>query len=80
MPIIDSTAATTIEGFVRKVTRNHVAVYVTGARPAVRRELLTHGVREPVVHFRETLELAVAEAHAALGKPGAPAPVALGAR
>ena len=80
VPIIDSTAATTIEGFVRKVTRNHVAVYVTGARPAVRRELLTHGVREPVVHFRETLELAVAEAHAALGKPGAPAPVALGAR
>jgi sulfate permease, SulP family len=63
VPIIDSTAAATIEGFVRKAARHSAAVYVAGARPAVRRVLMTHGVRPPQVRFKSKLADAVAIAH-----------------
>ncbi|MEP7312669.1 MAG: SulP family inorganic anion transporter, partial [Pseudomonadota bacterium] len=65
--IIDSTAAITIEGFVRKARKHHAAVYITGAGREVRQELLTHGVREPQVAFREDVSAAIAEARAAIG-------------
>lgn len=62
VPIIDSTAAATIEGFARKARRHRAAVYVAGARPAVRRVLLTHGVRPPQVRFKSKLADALAVA------------------
>jgi sulfate permease, SulP family len=62
--VIDSTAAATIEGFVRKARRNHALVYIAGALPAVRRILLTHGVRPPDVRFAAGLDDAIAAAHA----------------
>jgi len=62
VPIIDSTAAITIEGFVRRARKHHAAVYVSGASVAVRRELLTHGLREPLVRYREDVDSAVDEA------------------
>jgi sulfate permease, SulP family len=62
VPIIDSTAAVTIEGFVRKARRHHAVVFVTGAAVAVRRELLVHGLREPEVRYRDSLDTALAEA------------------
>ncbi|HEV7368562.1 SulP family inorganic anion transporter [Arenibaculum sp.] len=64
VPDLDSTAATTIEGFVRKVERRGAAVYVAGARRPVRRVLLTHGVRPPRVRFKPTLAGALAAARA----------------
>lgn len=60
--VLDSTAAATIEGFVRKARRHGAAVYVTGAHPGIRRVLLTHGVRPPGVKFRP--DIATAEASA----------------
>ena len=78
VPLLDSTAAATIEGFVRKARRRGAAVYIAGAKPPVRRLLLTHGLRPPELRFRSTLAEAVAAAH---GRPGprgaAPVPVAL---
>jgi SulP family sulfate permease len=62
--VIDSTAAATIEGFVRKATRKRATIYVAGALPAVRRLLLTHGVRLPQVHFAATTDTAIAAARA----------------
>jgi SulP family sulfate permease len=62
VPMIDSTAASTIEGFARKARRNRAAVYVSGARPAIRRILLAHGVRPPHVRFKTALADAVAAA------------------
>ncbi|HLZ67152.1 MAG TPA: SulP family inorganic anion transporter [Aliidongia sp.] len=59
VPIIDSTAAATIEGFARKARRHGAAVYVAGARPALRRVLLTYGVRPPRVRFKTKLADAV---------------------
>jgi sulfate permease, SulP family len=67
--VIDSTAAATIEGFARKARRHHASVYVAGALPAVRRILLTHGVRPPDVRFAANLEEAIAAARAAIGHP-----------
>jgi SulP family sulfate permease len=66
VPMIDSTAATTIEGLVRKARRQRAKLYVAGARSGVRRVLLTHGVRPPNVRFRANLADAVAAAHAKL--------------
>jgi len=72
VPMLDSTAAATIDGFVRKAQRRGAAVYIAGARPSVRRVLLMHGVRPPRVRFRTALEDAIAAAH---GKVTEPPPV-----
>jgi SulP family sulfate permease len=71
VPILDSTAANTVEGFVRKAGRQGAVIYLTGTRPAIRRVLLTHGVRPPKVRFKSTIAEAVAAAHARLAEPPA---------
>jgi SulP family sulfate permease len=68
VPVLDSTAAATIEGFARKAQRNGAAVYLAGARPQIRRMLLTHGVRPPLVRYKATLTDAIASARAAAKK------------
>ena len=60
VPVLDSTAGATIEGFVRKAHRQGAAVYISGAQPPVRRVLLTYGVRPPSVRFKSTLADALA--------------------
>ena len=62
VPVLDSTAAATINGFARKARRQGAALYVAAARPQIRRVLLTHGVRPPHVRFKTKLADAVAAA------------------
>jgi SulP family sulfate permease len=62
VPMLDSTAASTIESFVRKAERRHAAVHIAGAIPGVRQVLLSAGVRPPHVHFDRTVEEAIAAA------------------
>jgi len=62
VPMLDSTAAATIEGFARKARRQGARVYVAGAGPAIRRILLLHGVRPPLVRYKRRLADAVAAA------------------
>jgi SulP family sulfate permease len=64
VPVLDSTAAATVEGFVRKAHRHGAIVFIAGARPPIRRVLLFHGVRPPRVRFRTGLAEAVAAARA----------------
>jgi SulP family sulfate permease len=64
VPLLDSTAAATIDGFARKARRQGAAVYIAGADRAIRRVLLTHGVRPPQVRFRSTVADAIAAARA----------------
>jgi sulfate permease, SulP family len=59
--MIDSTAATTVAGFVHKQRKRRARVFITGAAIAVRRELLVHGVREPEVRFLPDVATAVEE-------------------
>ncbi len=78
--MIDSTAATTVAGFVRKQRRRGARVFITGAPDPVRRELLSHGVQEPEVDFRANVAVALQECRSApppapgsaFGPPSAP--------
>lgn len=66
VPVLDSSAAATLEGFVRQAVRRHTRIYFAGARAPVRLALQMHGVRQPPVRFVASLEAAVALAHANL--------------
>jgi sulfate permease, SulP family len=68
--ILDSTAAATIEGFLRKARRSGAKVYITGASRPIRRVLLMHGVRPPDARFRSTIADAFAAAHCVLDTRG----------
>jgi SulP family sulfate permease len=71
VPILDSTAAATIAGFVRKRRLQGIAIYITGARPPIRRALLSHGVRPPGVHYRSSIAEALASHHRQAAPPPA---------
>lgn len=62
--LLDSTGAATLEGFVRKANRRGAVVQIAGARRAVRRTLLIHGIRRPRVRFASSVSEAVAAGHA----------------
>ena len=64
VPLLDSTAASTIESFVRKAGRRHAAVHIAGANPGVRRVLESHEVRAPHVMFDANVVEALAAARA----------------
>jgi SulP family sulfate permease len=70
VPLLDSSAAATLNGFVRKAARWRARVYVAGARPAVRRMLLRHGVRQPEVRFMASVPAAVAQARTVMQAGG----------
>jgi sulfate permease, SulP family len=72
VPVIDSTAAAAVEGFVRKAESRKAAVYVAGARPPIRRILLQHGVRPPQVRFRAGFADALTAARHGLENSDAP--------
>jgi SulP family sulfate permease len=56
--VLDSTAAVTIEGFARRAGKRGALVYIVGAKPAIRRALLAHGLR-PHARFKQTVADAV---------------------
>ncbi|MGO4123297.1 SulP family inorganic anion transporter [Inquilinus sp. YAF38] len=66
VPVIDSTAAATIEGFVRKARRQGATITIAGARRPVLRALLIHGVRPPLVRFKADPAEALAAARRAV--------------
>jgi len=47
----------------RNAARRHVAVFISGAAPAVRQLLATHGVEAPLVRYETTLDAAFAAGH-----------------
>jgi sulfate permease, SulP family len=58
VPIVDSTAAAMLEGFVQRMNRRGTQIFLTGARPAVRRVLLPQGLKPPRVRYAATIEAA----------------------
>ena len=60
--LIDSSAANMIEGIAAKARRRGVAVYLTGTSRELRRELLSHGARRPLVRYARTIDDALAAA------------------
>jgi SulP family sulfate permease len=61
VPFLDSTAANSIKGIAEKARRRGVRIVLTGTSQGVRRALLTHGARPPLVKFRPGIADAVAE-------------------
>ena len=61
VPFLDSTAANVLGRVAAKAHRAGIRLFITGASPAVRRALLTHGVTPPRARYRETIERAVAD-------------------
>ncbi len=55
VPLIDSTAAKTLEAFVHKLARVKTQVYIAGARANVRRTLLAAGLHKPEVLYANTV-------------------------
>ena len=68
VPFIDSTAANTIEGVTRKAGRHNVLLYISGANPAVRKSLTSHGVKPPAAHFERGIDDAIRAAHREIAK------------
>ena len=61
VPFLDSTAANAMGRVAARARRQGIRLFITGASPAVRRALITHGVSPPRARFRETVERAVAD-------------------
>jgi len=59
VPFLDSTAARTLVAAAARAHKQNVRLTVAGANPAVRRALLTHGIREHRPHFSATVEEAL---------------------
>lgn len=59
VPLVDSTAAKALEGFVHKLHQSGTQVYFAGARKSVRRTLLTAGLRKPLALYAPTAEEAI---------------------
>ncbi len=65
VPLIDSTAAKTLQGFMHKLQRSGTKIYFSGARPSVRQALISAGLKEPAVSYSESVDAARAQAAAA---------------
>ncbi|WP_296747276.1 SulP family inorganic anion transporter [Mesorhizobium sp.] len=65
VPFFDSTAANVIESAAHKARRAGVRFIIAGASPHIRRMLITHGVKRPLV----TYAASVRDAQAQLKKP-----------
>lgn len=55
VPFVDSTAAAMLESFAHKMSRAGVRVVVTGTNASIRRVLWNHGLRAPLVRYRNTV-------------------------
>ncbi|WP_240540226.1 STAS domain-containing protein [Paracoccus sp. pheM1] len=63
MPFLDSTGANMIEGLAHKAQRRGIALWLTGTSRDIRRVLLTHGLRRPLVHYAPTVDEALRRRH-----------------
>jgi SulP family sulfate permease len=59
VPLVDSTAAKSLEGFVQKLDRAGTKVFFTSARRSVRRTLLRTGLGSPLVTYAPSIDSAV---------------------
>lgn len=72
VPILDSTAANTIEGLARKAQRRGGTLLLTGASQDLRRELFAHGIRPPLVGYETSIPEAVARIKRGAGADNIP--------
>jgi SulP family sulfate permease len=56
VPLVDSTAANSLKGFVRTLETAGTTVYFTGVHASVRRTLVTAGLRPPLVRYAASIQ------------------------
>jgi SulP family sulfate permease len=61
VPFLDSTAANVLEGAARKARRGGVRFIVAGASPQIRRTLINHGVKRPLVTYAASVKDALGQ-------------------
>jgi SulP family sulfate permease len=66
VPMVDTTAAKTLEAYAHKLQKSGTQVFFSGARQPVRRTLLNAGLRKPLVRYAATAEDAIAQWRAPL--------------
>ncbi|MEQ1715463.1 MAG: SulP family inorganic anion transporter [Hyphomicrobium sp.] len=72
VPLVDSTAAKSLDALVHRLSHSGTKVYFAGARQGVRKTLLGAGLRQPLVHYVVSVEDATNPAiEAAKAPPGA---------
>jgi SulP family sulfate permease len=59
VPFLDSSGANMIEGLAHKTQRKGMTLWLTGASRDIRRVLLTHGLRKPLVHYADSIASAL---------------------
>ncbi len=64
VPLVDSTAANALKGFIEKLSRSGTRIYIAGAARPVRRTLLIAGLRKPLIRYVSAVEDAVAQSGA----------------
>ncbi|MBK6598816.1 MAG: SulP family inorganic anion transporter [Proteobacteria bacterium] len=60
VPFVDSTAANTIDGLVRRAAQRGVSVVLSGAGTSVQSDLVAQGLAEPSVRYAPSIEAALA--------------------
>ncbi|XSG83623.1 MAG: SulP family inorganic anion transporter [Methyloligella sp. ZOD6] len=66
VPFLDSTAATTVAGFLRSGLQRGAPIFIAGATPQIRKLLHSHELVPPAVHFRQDIRTALAAARKSL--------------
>lgn len=64
VPLVDSTAANALKGFIEKLSHSGTRIYIAGAARPVRRTLLIAGLRKPLIRYVSAVEDAVAQSGA----------------
>lgn len=59
VPVIDSTAAHTIEGLAHKARKRGVRLVLTGTSHEMRQELFAHGIKPPLVTYERSVDTAL---------------------
>ena len=61
VPLVDATAANTIEVLAHKAARRNIKVVLTGTSKAIRHELFLHGIKPPLVRYERSIESALSK-------------------
>ena len=61
VPLLDATAANTIEVLAAKAKRRGVRIMLTGTSYDLRHDLFAHGIKPPLVAYERTIEEGVAK-------------------
>ncbi|NMG39028.1 STAS domain-containing protein [Chelativorans sp. ZYF759] len=67
VPLVDATAANTIEVLAHKAARRDIRIVLTGTSRPIRHELFLHGIKPPLVRYERSIDVALAKLRREIG-------------